>query len=110
MVCLILALQWGGSSYAWSSPKIIGLLATFSVLFITFVIVEALTPETAMAPTRVVLNRSVAGSMTFMFLLSGGMMSVIYYLTVWFQVVKGDSAMHAGISTIPIVLSMVIVR
>jgi hypothetical protein len=108
MLCLILALQWGGSTYSWSAPKIIGLLVTFSVLFVIFIIVEVLTPETAMAPARVVLNRSIAGSMVFMFLLSGGMMSIIYYLTIWFQAVKGDSAMHAGISTIPLVLSLVI--
>ena len=109
MVSLILALQWGGSTYSWSAPKIIGLLVTFSVLFIAFVVVEITMPETAMAPTRVVLNRSIAGSMVFMFLLSGGLMSVIYYLTVWFQVAKGDSATHAGVSTIPLVLSLVIV-
>ena len=109
MVCLILALQWGGSTDPWSAPKIIGLLVTFSILFIAFVIVEVLTPETAMAPTRVVLNRSVAGSMTFMFLLSGGLMSVVYYLTVWFQAAKGDSAMHAGISTIPLILSFILI-
>ena len=108
MVCLVLALQWGGTTYSWSTPKIIGLLVTFSVLFIAFVIVEVLTPETAMAPTRVVLNRSIAGSMTFTFLLSGGLMSILYYLTVWFQVAKDDSAMHAGVSTIPLVLSLVI--
>jgi MFS family permease len=108
MVCLILALQWGGSTYSWSTPKIIGLLVTFAVLFTIFIVVEILTPETAMAPTRVVLNRSIAGSMTFMFLLAGAMMSVIYYLTIWFQAVKGDSAMHAGISTIPLVVSLVI--
>ena len=35
-------------------------------------------------------------------------MSVIYYLTVWFQAAKDDSAMHAGVSTIPLVLSLVI--
>lgn len=109
MVSLILALQWGGSIYSWSNPKIIGLLVTFSILFVSFVVVEVLTPETAMAPTRVVLNRSVASSLTFMFLLSGGLMSIIYYLTVWFQAAKDDSAMHAGVSTIPLVLSMVII-
>ena len=108
IVCLILALQWGGSTYSWSAPKIVGLLVTFSVLFIAFVVVEVLTPDTAMAPTRVVLNRSIAGSMTFMFLLSGGLMSMIYYLTVWFQTVKDDSAFHAGVNTIPLVLSLVI--
>jgi MFS family permease len=108
MVCLILALQWGGSSTPWSAPKIIGLLVTFGVLFVNFVVVEVLMPETAMAPTRVVLNRSVAGSMAFMFLLSGGLMSPLYYLTIWFQVAKGDSAIHSGVSTIPLLLSMVI--
>jgi MFS family permease len=108
ILCLILALQWGGSTYAWSAPKIIGLLVTFAILFIVFIAVEVLTPETAIAPTRVVLNRSIAGSMTLMFLISGGMMSVIYYLTIWFQAAKGDSATHAGISTIPVVLSLVI--
>jgi len=35
-------------------------------------------------------------------------MSIIYYLTIWFQAVKGDSAIHSGISTIPLLLSMVI--
>ena len=35
-------------------------------------------------------------------------MSVIYYLSVWFQAAKDDSAMHAGISTLPLVLSLVV--
>jgi hypothetical protein len=108
MVCLILALQWAGSSYRWSSAKIIGLLVAFAVLFVIFLIIEGLTSESAMIPPRVVLNRSIAGSMIFMFLLSGAVMAVTYYLTIWFQIVKGDSAMHAGVSTIPMVLSLVL--
>ena len=108
IVCLILALQWGGSTYPWSAPRIIGLFVSFAILFIIFVVVEVLTPETAMAPARIVLQRSIAGSMLFMLLLSGGMMSVVYYLAIWFQAAKGDSATHAGISTIPLVLSLVI--
>jgi hypothetical protein len=108
MVCLILALQWGGTAYPWSAPKIIGLLVTFAITFVMFLVVETLTPETAMAPTRVVLNRSVGGSMLFMLLLSGGMMVVIYYLTIWFQAAQGQSAMEAGIRTIPLVMSLVV--
>ncbi|KAE8451274.1 hypothetical protein EG329_004439 [Mollisiaceae sp. DMI_Dod_QoI] len=108
IVCLILALQWGGSTYPWSAPKIIGLFVTFGVLFVAFVAVEVLMPKTAMAPTRVVLNRSVAGSMFFMFLLSGALMSIVYYLAIWFQSAKGDSPIHSGISTIPLLLSMVV--
>ncbi|KAF2236944.1 MFS general substrate transporter [Viridothelium virens] len=108
MICLILALQWGGSTYPWSAPQIIGLLVTFAITFVMFLVVEVLMPETAMAPTRVVLNRSVGGSMLLMLLLAGGMMSVTYYLATWFQAVQGKSATEAGIRTIPMVTSFVV--
>ena len=108
MICLILVLQWGGTTYPWSAPKIIGLLVAFAITFVMFVVVEALKPETALAPARVVLNRSVGGSMLFMLLLSGGMMAVVYYLAIWFQAAQGRSAMEAGIRTIPLVLSLVV--
>ena len=109
MVCLILALQWGGITCSWSSAKIIGLLVTFAVTFVAFLVVEYLTPKTAMAPTHVVLNRSMAGSMLFMLLLSGGMMITIYYLAIWFQAAQAKSAMEAGIRTIPLMLTLVLV-
>ena len=108
MVSLILALQWGGSVYPWEAPKIIGLLTVFAVTFILFLVVEALTPETAMAPTRVVLDRSVSGSMFFMLLISGGLMASIYYLSIWFQAAQSLSAIEAGIRTIPLILSLVV--
>ncbi|KAL1799022.1 hypothetical protein ACET3X_003059 [Alternaria dauci] len=107
MVCLILALQWGGTSEPWSSPKIIGLLVTFAVTFVAFLIVEFTMPDTAMAPSRVILNRSVGGAMLFTFVLAGGMMNAVYYLAIWFQAAQGQSAMQAGVRTIPMVLSLV---
>ncbi len=108
MVCLVLALQWGGTTYPWSAPRIIGLLVTFAVTFVMFLVVEVLTPETAMAPARVVLNRSVAGSMLVMLLISGATMTIVYYLAIWFQAAQGHSAMQAGIRTIPLVVSLVV--
>ncbi|KAJ4404199.1 hypothetical protein N0V91_006102 [Didymella pomorum] len=108
IICLVLALQWGGTTYSWSSPTIISLLVTFAVLLLIFGVVETMTPETAMAPPRVVLNRNVAGSMIFTFLNYGSIMAIAYYLAIWFQVAKGLSAMHAGINTIPMVIAMVV--
>ena len=109
MVSLILALQWGGSvEFPWSSPRIIGLFVAFSVLLIIFAVVQVLMPDTAMAPTRVVLNRSIAGSMAFMFFLSGGMMCVVYYLSVWFQAAQGQSAVQAGIRSLPLILGLMV--
>jgi hypothetical protein len=109
MICLILALQWGGTQYAWSSPRVIGLLVTFAVTFTAFLCVEYKFPDTAMAPPRVVLNRSVGSSMFFTFMSSGGMMCAVYYLAIWFQAAQGQSAMQAGIRTIPMVVSLVVI-
>ncbi|KAF2826712.1 MFS general substrate transporter [Ophiobolus disseminans] len=108
IICLILALQWGGTEDAWSAPKIIGLLVTFAVLFIAFLIIEFKMPDTAMAPPRVVLNRSVGSSLFFTFMSSGGMMSAVYYLAIWLQAAQGQSAMDAGIRMIPLVVSLVL--
>ena len=61
-----------------------------------------------MLPARVVLQRSIAGSMVFMFLISGAIMAIVYYIAIWFQAVKGNTATDAGIHTIPLVLGMVL--
>ena len=108
MVCLILALQWGGTTDPWSAPKIIGLLVTFAVTFLAFLVVEVLMPDTAMAPTRVVLNRTVGSCMLFVMFIYAAMIVVVYYLAIWFQAAQGLSAKEAGIRTIPLVLSLVV--
>jgi hypothetical protein len=108
MVCLILALEWGGTEYAWSSAEIVGLLVTFSITLAAFAGVEYKFPDTAMAPPRVVLNRSVGSSLFFTFMSSGGMMCAIYYLAIWFQAAQGKSAMEAGIRTIPMLISLIL--
>ncbi|KAI4663976.1 uncharacterized protein J4E79_003476 [Alternaria viburni] len=108
MVCLILALQWGGTTDPWSAPKIVGLLVTFAVTFIAFLVVEFTMPDTAMAPPRVILNRSMGGAMLFIFLLAGGMMNTVYYIAIWFQAAQGQSAMQAGVRTIPLCTSLIV--
>jgi MFS family permease len=108
IVCLVLALQWGGTTYSWSAPKIIGLLVTFAVLFLAFWLVQILKPDTATVPIRVVAQRSIAGGVLFLFTLTGSLMVVVYFLPIWFQAVKRDSAVQSGISLFPLVISLVV--
>jgi MFS family permease len=108
IICLILALQWGGTKYSWSSARIIVLLVVFALAFIAFLFIEYKFPDTAMAPPRVVLNRSVGSSLFFTFMSSGGIMCIVYYLAIWFQAAQGQTAREAGIRTIPLVVSLVI--
>ncbi|KAI0144319.1 MFS general substrate transporter [Xylariaceae sp. FL1272] len=108
VVSLLLALQWGGSTYTWDSWRIILLLVLFGVLFIAFGIVQVKTPNRATVPVRVITRRSIFAAAIFMFALAGSFLMGLYYLPLWFQVVKGASAMQSGVYTLPFVLSLVV--
>ncbi|KAI0890175.1 MFS general substrate transporter [Annulohypoxylon maeteangense] len=107
IVCLLLALQWGGSTYAWHNWRIILLFVLFGVLFIVFASIQVLMPNTATVPVRIISQRSITAATVFMFALTGAMLMTVYYLPLWFQVVQGVSAVQSGIDTLPLVLSLV---
>ncbi|KAF2758457.1 MFS general substrate transporter [Pseudovirgaria hyperparasitica] len=108
IVCLLLALQWGGGSYPWSNPRIIALLVLAPILLITFIVSQCILGERAMVPLRIVRQRSIAASTLFAFCVGGLMIVVIYYLPLWFQAIKGASAQKSGFMQIPTILSMVV--
>ncbi|KAI1824004.1 MFS general substrate transporter [Xylaria intraflava] len=105
---LLIALQWGGSKYAWGSWRIILLFVFFAVLLLAFVAVQVFMPKTATVPVRIISQRSILAATIFMFALAGSFLMAIYYLPLWFQVVKGVSATQSGINTLPFVLSLVV--
>lgn len=83
IVCLLLALQWGGSTYEWGSWRIILLMVLFGVLFLAFAAVQVLMPKNATVPVRVITQRSIAAAALFMLCVSGAMLMAIYYLPLW---------------------------
>lgn len=108
VVCLLLALQWGGSKYDWNSGRIIALLVLAGVLAIAFVLVQIFRPETATIPPRIFAQRSIIAGFCATFTVGASMMIVVYYLPIWFQAIEGISAVDSGIRLLPLVLSMVL--
>ncbi|KAM0439913.1 hypothetical protein ACHAPT_001011 [Fusarium lateritium] len=108
IVCLILALQWGGASYPWSDGRIIALFVVAGVLLLAFIGVQIWRQEDATTPPRIVSQRSVACGIVYAMCIGGGMISLLYTLPIWFQAIKGTSAIQSGIDTIPLVLSLVV--
>ncbi|RYP65742.1 hypothetical protein DL769_006236 [Monosporascus sp. CRB-8-3] len=107
IACLLFALQWGGSTYAWNNWRIITLMVFFGALLLAFVAVQVTMPDTATVPARIITRRSIWAGAVFMFCLSGSMMMIIYFTPLWFQVVQGVSAMDSGVYTLPFMLSLV---
>jgi hypothetical protein len=108
IICLVLALTWGGSTYPWKSGRIIALFVIFGVFAITFVIIQIWRGEKGTIPPRLVKKRSIWAAMVFGFFNGAGMMVLLYYLPIWFQAVKGVSAVKSGIMLLPMILSVVV--
>ncbi|KAI6364521.1 hypothetical protein MCOR25_005652 [Pyricularia grisea] len=108
VVSLLLALEWGGSTYSWNSGVIIGLLVACAVLVSAFAAVQILRPETATIPARVITQRSVLFATLFTFFIAGGMLMCVYFLPIWFQTAQGVDPLRSGIYTLPLVLSLVV--
>ncbi|KAM0136026.1 hypothetical protein ACHAO1_004855 [Botrytis cinerea] len=107
VVCLLLALQWGGTTYPWSSAKIIGLLVGSILLFILFVISQIVLGDKGILPPRFFKNRNTLLAYVFAFLFGAGFFALIFYLAIYFQSVKGSSATRAGIELLPLLISTV---
>ncbi|KAJ3946368.1 uncharacterized protein N0V96_004729 [Colletotrichum fioriniae] len=108
VVSLLLALEWGGSEYAWNDGRIIALFVVFGVAFMAFAAVQVLMPKTATVPVRIIKQRTMLAGAFFMLFLAGSMMLAVYYLPIWFQAVQGANPVNSGIYTIPLVLSIVV--
>ncbi|KAJ6512649.1 major facilitator superfamily domain-containing protein [Mycena sanguinolenta] len=108
IVSLLLALQWGGSKYAWSSPRIIALFVLFSVFIIIFVAIQIWKQENATVPPRIFKQRSIYAGGLFNLCIGASFMLIVFYLPIWFQAIKGTTAIKSGIDCLPMILSMVL--
>lgn len=108
IICLLLALQWGGSKYAWKDGRIIALFVVFGVLAIAFGVIQWWKQDNATVPPRVLGQRSVAGAAWFGATLGSAFFVFVYFLPIWFQAIKDTTAVESGIRNIPMILSLVI--
>ncbi|KAJ7636653.1 major facilitator superfamily transporter [Roridomyces roridus] len=108
IICLLLALQWGGTKYPWNDRRIIALLVLFGVLLAVFMVIQSWKQENATVPPRIIKQRGVLAATAFAFALSGSFFSFIYLLPIYFQAVKGVTPIASGIDNLPMVLSIVI--
>jgi len=82
VICLLLALQWGGSEYPWKNARIIALMILFGVLFILFVVIQVWQKDRATVPVRLMKNRSVFGAAWYACCISAPMFVIAYYVRI----------------------------
>ena len=108
LICLLFAIEFGGTEFAWNSGTIIALFVVFGVFGIAFIASQLYLKEKATVPPQVFMQRSIfVGCIASIGI---GSLLVIYsfYLPIWFQVIQGKSPEDSGLSLLPLLLSTVV--
>ncbi|TVY38454.1 Efflux pump [Lachnellula subtilissima] len=106
IVCLLLALQLGGSTYPWNDGRIITALTVFALLILVFVVVQIAKKDIALMPPRIITHRTIAAGPWFAFWLGASILMLTFYLPIWFQAIQGVDAFKSGVRVIPLVLTL----
>jgi EmrB/QacA subfamily drug resistance transporter len=107
LVVILLATTWGGTSYAWGSPTIIGMYIAGAVLIGLFVWAEFKAPN-PLLPLRLFSQNIFTMSVLASFMLSVAMFGAVIYIPVFAQVVLGSSATNSGIILMPLSVALII--
>ncbi|KAJ0420840.1 major facilitator superfamily domain-containing protein [Aspergillus carlsbadensis] len=129
VICLLLALEWGGSKYSWDEPRIIALFVVSGVLLLLFTSIQVYQKDNATIPFHLIKKNYVWGSVLYSFCIPGIFAILTYFvsficlcliyvfsnrdhqtqLPIWFQTVKGASPTMSGVMNIPLLLGTVII-
>lgn len=81
ITCLVLALQWGGIKYAWSSGPVVGTLVATFVLIILFILYEwKLAGPAQLLPFRYFRSKTQIGASLYVFCVMLLFLVFLYYL------------------------------
>jgi EmrB/QacA subfamily drug resistance transporter len=89
----------------WGSSKTIGLLALSAVLLAAFVAIE-LRARKPLVPFSIFRIRTLTGANVVGLLVGASLFSMFYFISLYMQQVLGYSAIHAGLSYLPLALTI----
>ncbi len=98
---LVLFTSLGGTSYPWTSPFIIGLAVAGVVFTILFFVAERRAVEPVI-PLPLFANKVFAAASAIGFVVGFAMFGALTFLPLFFQDVKGISAIQSGVRLFPL--------
>lgn len=102
--CLVLALQWAGVTKSWTSGPVIGCLLGASFALSLLIGVEVFLGELAGLSSRLIRhNKTITLQLLFNVTVSGTYYLMLYYLPLFFQVVKELNAAQSGLRILALV-------
>ncbi|GKT92017.1 LOW QUALITY PROTEIN: major facilitator superfamily transporter [Colletotrichum tofieldiae] len=100
-VMLFLALEF--TTQGLVEPRVIGLLSGAGATAVVFAAWQWWKQDGALIPPAIITQRTVAASCVAAFTTYGALLIHSYFQPIWFQAIKGESAISSGIDMIPYV-------
>ncbi|KAG0356713.1 major facilitator superfamily domain-containing protein [Gamsiella multidivaricata] len=108
LVLILLPLNWGGSTYKWNSPIVIGLFCAGAVVMLIFCLIEWKQAAEPIIPFRLFKSRTnVAVFLTSLFL-GMGFFGIMFFMPLFFQIVRQESATTAGLEMLPLIVGLLV--
>jgi EmrB/QacA subfamily drug resistance transporter len=104
---LLLVGEWGGQSYPWSSPVILGLAAAGVLLLALFGVRERST-ATPLLPVTLFHNPIFGVANLISFTVGAALLGSVFYVTLYLQVATGLDPAGAGLGVIPLMLGLAV--
>lgn len=108
LICLLLAIQFGGKEYSWNSAVIIALFIIAAMFGIAFVGAQIWRGEKGTVPPHIISQRSILWGTIASIGIGSVLVLYAFYLPIWFQVIQAKSPEASGIALIPLLLSVVV--
>ncbi|KAL4982879.1 major facilitator superfamily domain-containing protein [Aspergillus falconensis] len=107
-IMFLLALEYGGNEYPWNSSRVIGLFVGAGATALVFLGWEYYKGKEAMIPFHLLTVRIAYASYLSTGMIFGLTMAIAYYVPIYFQAVRDDSALMSGVNLLPYILGQVV--
>jgi len=101
LTSIILFTSLGGTTWAWSSAQIVGLMVLSVLLVPLFVVVEGRASEPIL-PLALFRNRTFSVTSSVGFIVGFALFGAVTYLPLYLQVTKGSSPTRSGLQLLPL--------
>ncbi len=101
LILLLTGLNLGGSMLPWNHPIVLTSLPLSVIFLLVFLYIEAYEAKEPVIPVKLMLNRSVAGACFANLWSSMAILSLLFYIPIYYQV-RGWSAAESGVRLLPL--------
>lgn len=112
LVSLIMAVNFGGLTYAWNSGQIIGLFVTAGILFALLAVQQGMTLLVTL-PRRLIPIQLIQSPLIIMLFIctaasAAGVFIPIFFVPLFFQFTRGSDAFDTGVHLLPLIICLVV--